>query len=85
MFLIIEIVLTIVAIKRGCKWAIAMLPIVIVFLVGIMMGVSVGKGNMSLSDTKPIGIMLDIVCVIILVAMIYFNPKKQIDKKSEAK
>jgi len=80
LLIIIEIVLTIVAITRGWKWWIAMLPIVISFVIGMGMG-----STLRSIEVRPTAIFLDVICIIILFAMIYFNPGKQIDKKSEAK
>lgn len=77
LMIIIQIILTIVAIIRGHKWFIAMLPLVIAFIIGVLMGMAGSSGR------TPANTMMDILCIMILFAMCYFNPKKEEDKKVE--
>lgn len=79
MILILEIILTIVAWKRGWKW-LSLLPIGIGLLIGFLIGM--GMANSSGSEISTVGLILDLIIVAILAVMciVKKNPKESENK-----
>lgn len=73
--IIIEIILTIIAFKRGWKWT-ALWPVGGAILFGFFMGIFLGLTGGSIEEAKSIVIVGDIIAVIILIWMIS-SPKKE--------
>ena len=74
MLLIIEIILTVLAWRKGWKWY-ALIPLAAALLVGFLIGMSVGASGGSVNDVKGITIFLDIIVTLILVFMSVRGPK----------
>lgn len=72
--LIIEIILTIFAWRKGWKW-LALLPMGAALLLGILMGFFVGASGGDVDAAKGLAIILDIGAVIALIVMLVKTPK----------
>lgn len=72
--LLIEIILTIFAWRKGWRWA-ALLPTAIALLVGLFMGFGIGASGGDINGAMGMGIILDILAVIALIIMIVVGPK----------
>lgn len=67
--LIIEIILTVFAWRKGWKWT-SLIPIGTAFLIGLMFGLSGGV------DTSTPGVIfIDILAIIALILMVVYPPK----------
>ena len=74
MLFIIEIVLTVLAWRKGWKW-LSLLPLGIGFLIGFLIGLSVGTNGGNISSVQGISLVLDIIIIIILGIMTAKSPK----------
>ena len=74
MLLILEIILTVFAWRKGWRW-LALLPIGIGILIGFFMGFGVGASGGSIDSIKGISLVFDIVVVIVLIIMCVKGPK----------
>lgn len=72
--LIIEIILTVFAWRKGWRWA-ALLPTAIALLIGLFMGFGVGASGGNVEGAMGMGIILDILAVIALIIMVVKGPK----------
>jgi len=79
MLLILEILLTIFAWRKGWKWF-ALLPLGIGVVISFLIGIIVGASGGSVDTAKGIGLVFDILVIIILVVM---NIKKPDETKSD--
>jgi hypothetical protein len=84
MLLILEIILTIFAWRRGWNW-LALLPVGIVLALAFLIGLSVGASGGDASTVIGIALILDISAIIALVIMICIpkKEKEEIVKKEE--
>lgn len=76
MCLILEIVLTIVAWKKGWRW-LALLPVCICLVFGLLFGLMLAASGMSqsqLKDMMPVIMIGDVIAIIVLIVMI-FKPR----------
>jgi MFS family permease len=73
MLLILEIILTIFAWRRGWKWY-ALLPLGIAFAIGFLVGLSTGASGGLVGDIGWV-IVFDIAAVIALIVMCAVKPK----------
>ena len=84
MLLILEIILTISAWRRGWK-AWALLPTAIAFGVAFIIGFVAGANGGSEGGVVGIAIALDVVCIAVLIGMIAKPHRKAQDALPEAK
>ncbi len=71
---ILEIILTITAYRKGWK-AIALIPIGVTLLVGVMSGLAIRAGAGSLQAAAPVGFIADVICVAVLAGLTSRGPK----------
>jgi hypothetical protein len=82
MLIIIQIVLTIFAWKKGWKWY-SLIPVAVAFGVGFFIGIGVGSAGGSVSDLSGV-VVLDILAIVALAIMCFVAPKsKQIEETNE--
>lgn len=81
--LLMEISLTITAIKRGWKKSVACLPIVITYFTCFMMGVAIGVTGGSPEDAIGLSLLAELICIGVLVAMVVRAPNRE--KATQAK
>jgi len=74
MILIIEIVLTVFAWRKGWKW-LALLPVGIAMLIAFIAGYMVGLSGGNVSEVSNNAIVLDISAIIALIIMLIKAPK----------
>lgn len=74
MLLILEIILTIFAWRKGWKW-LALLPVGIGFTLGLIIGFATGVTGGNVNDIKPLAFVLDIIVFIVLIIMNVKGPK----------
>jgi hypothetical protein len=74
MLLILEIILTITAWRRGWK-AWALLPAAVTGVMGFLIGLAIGASGGNMNHAMPVCLMLDFVFIASLVAMIA-KPRK---------
>lgn len=72
--LIIEIILTVFAWRKGWKW-LALLPVGIALLIGFIIGFSVGFSGGDVSTLGNGVIFIDVMAIIALIIMIVKGPK----------
>lgn len=84
--LIIEIILTIIAWSRGWK-AKSLIPLGCVVGIGFLIGLIMGSSGYSQQDIANAGwiIVFDIIGMLVLVGMIFIQPKSVKDTKEENK
>lgn len=75
MLLLIEIILTIFAWRKGWKWR-ALLPLGICLCLGFMIGVTIGALGGNVESVDGI-VILDIIAVIALIIMTATSPKSK--------
>lgn len=81
MLLILEVILTIFAWRKGWKW-LALLPVGIVLILGLLIGFSIGISGGDVAPTTGIALFLDISTIIVLIIMI-IKPKTLVKKEKE--
>jgi hypothetical protein len=69
MLFIAEIILTIFAWRNGWKW-LALLPIGILFLIGMVLGFGIAAGGGSIENISAGVIFFDIIAIIVLIIMV---------------
>ncbi|NQU07690.1 MAG: hypothetical protein HQ583_03945 [Candidatus Abyssubacteria bacterium] len=69
MGLIIEIVLTIAAWRKGWRWY-ALIPLVVAGSVGFSAGFVVGAFGGTVTGLLPFLVLLDLVCIVVLIVMV---------------
>lgn len=67
--LIIEIILTIVAWRKGWNW-LALIPTGVAFCIGLLLGATASQGNVDVMSV----IIWDILAIVALVVMVAVNP-----------
>jgi len=72
--LIIEIILTVFAWRKGWKWW-ALLPIAAAFIIGLFLGAGVGASGGDIEAVTGLGIVLDVIAIIVLIFMVAKAPK----------
>lgn len=73
--LIIEIILTIFAWRKGWRW-LALLPMGIALLIGLLIGFGIGASGGEVTSGGP-AIVIDIMAVIALIVMVAKGPKSK--------
>jgi hypothetical protein len=68
MLLIVEIALTVFAWRNGWKW-LALMPIGIALLLGLMIGFTIGTNGGNAADARGIALVLDVLAIIALAVM----------------
>jgi len=74
--LIIEIILTIFAWRKGWKW-LALLPIGLALLIGFSIGIGIGASGGSVADVSGGAVLIDIAAIIALIVMLVKGPKSK--------
>jgi uncharacterized membrane protein YfcA len=75
--LLVEIALTIAAIKRGWKKSVAWLPIGITYFVCFVIGLAVGASGGSVEDVIGLVLLIELICIGVLIAMVVRAPHRQ--------
>jgi uncharacterized membrane protein YfcA len=71
--LIIEIILTIFAWRKGWKW-LSLIPLGAALLLGLLMGFFVGASGGDLNAAKGLAIFLDLLAIVALIVMVSKKP-----------
>jgi len=74
MLLIVEIILTIFAWRKGWKWM-SLIPIGLAILIGGLIGVIIGASGGNTELIRVFGFIIDIIIVIVLIIMTMNEPK----------
>ena len=80
--LLLEIGLTIAAVRGGWRKSVAILPLGLTYFVCFMMGLAVGASGGSIDGVMGIALLLEVICIGTLIAMVIFAPKRR--RKPEA-
>lgn len=72
--LIIEIILTIFAWRKGWKW-LSLIPVGAALLLGLLIGFSVGSSGGSVESVNGFAFFLDLLVIIALIVMNVKDPK----------
>lgn len=72
--LIIEIVLTVFAWRKGWKW-LALLPMGLALIIGALIGFAIGTSGGNVTGATGFGIALDVFAIIALIIMMAKPPK----------
>ena len=76
MLLILEIILTVVAWRKGWK-AYALLPFGITFLFGFLMALAVQSSGGSISPVSPVGLIVELINIGVLIRLATKAPKAE--------
>ena len=74
MLALIEIVLTVVAYRKGWKLK-ALLPLALSFAAAFLMGIVLGAGGGSLQRAMPAFFMIDLICLAALIGLCIRAPQ----------
>jgi hypothetical protein len=77
--IIIQILLIIFAWRNGWKW-ISLLPTIICFFIGFLIGIGISGGEVN-SDVMGFSVIFDILAIIALILMIANEPKNYESKE----
>lgn len=75
MLLIIEIILTIVAWRKGWRYK-SLIPMGSALVIGFLLGFGVGLSGGSLASVSGLAITLDVLAVIALIVLCVVKPKQ---------
>jgi hypothetical protein len=75
LFLVAEIVLTIMAWNKGWKWQ-ALLPFGIGYPMAFLIGLMIGYSGGNVADAQPVGFVIDLIILGILIAMVVKGKKE---------
>jgi hypothetical protein len=82
--LIIEIILTIFAWRKGWRW-LALIPMGLALLIGFIIGLSIGASGGSVADLSGGAILIDVAAIIALIVMVAKGPKAKEQLNNEEK
>jgi hypothetical protein len=74
MLALAEILLTILAYRRGWKLK-ALLPVLSSLLAAFMMGLALGAGGGSMNKARPAFLLVDLICLAVLIVFCVRSPK----------
>ena len=74
--LLIQIVLTVIAWRKGWKWY-SLIPLLGAIFIGLIIGISVGSNGGSVNNVQGLTIFLDIVTTIILAILCVKSPNNE--------
>lgn len=77
MILILEIVLTVLAWRKGWKWK-ALLPPGIGFMTAFLMGIAIEVSGGNVNSAVGVGLVIDLGVIISLIIMLASEPKRAI-------
>jgi uncharacterized membrane protein YfcA len=75
MLLILEIILTIVAWRKGWRWN-SLIPVVSAMVIGFLFGIGIGLSGINVDDAKGFAIIIDILATVALIVMCIKKPKQ---------
>lgn len=79
--LILEIILTIIAWRKGWKW-LSLVPMAMPIIIGFFTGVGIGLSGGSVDEIPGFMIIFDIIAVIALIIMCFKSPKSKSNETS---
>jgi hypothetical protein len=74
--LIIEIVLTIFAWRKGWRW-LALIPTALALCIGLLLGIGIAASGGSVSAPNAATIIIDVLAIIALIVMVTKGPKSK--------
>lgn len=76
MLVLAEIILTILAWRKGWRWW-ALIPVAIPFCIGFVMGIGIASQGGSISDIGGWTIIFDVLAITALIVLVSVKPKSK--------